>query len=227
MKNFLIVFCSFLLISFKLFGASGSADTYTVTMLKVELCGEVTCSSPTEVASGSQSVNIANLSAGAEAAKFGSTSGLPIGQTFSHLRDTLDRTFTISGTVTDGSNGTCTTDGSTEANATTMHVGTKDDTSGKTNTTFEIVDAGNYGSGSNIQIAYSSPSSAVSMSVGSPSATQMQLIYALTSSYTVGLISPKIKVSFDVSTAVGGAVDAGGTCRMWPNEPTVSIALTD
>ena len=78
MKYFLIVFCSFILISFKLFGASGSADTYTVTMLKVELCGEVTCSSPTEVASGSQSVNIANLSAGAEAAKFGSTSGLPI-----------------------------------------------------------------------------------------------------------------------------------------------------
>ena len=38
---------------------------------------------------------------------------------------------------------------------------------------------------------------------------------------------PKIKVSFDVSTAVGGAVDAGGTCRMWPNEPTVSIALID
>ena len=57
MKNFLIVFCSFILISFKLFGASGSADTYTVTMLKVELCGEVTCASPTEVASGSQSVN--------------------------------------------------------------------------------------------------------------------------------------------------------------------------
>ena len=37
----------------------------------------------------------------------------------------------------------------------------------------------------------------------------------------------KIKVSFDVSTAVGGAVDAGGTCRMWPNEPTVTIALTE
>ena len=38
--------------------------------------------------------------------------------------------------------------------------------SGKTNTTFEIVNAGNYGSGGNIGIAYSSPSSAVSMSVG-------------------------------------------------------------
>ena len=37
----------------------------------------------------------------------------------------------------------------------------------------------------------------------------------------------KIKVNFDTSTAVGGAVDAGGTCRMWPNEPTVTIGLTE
>ena len=227
MKKFLLVLFSIIAISYNLNAASGSADTYTVTMLKVELCTEVTCSSATEVASGSQGVNIASLSAGAEAAKFGSTSGLPIGTTFTHLRVTLDRTFTISGTVTDGSNGTCTTDGSTEANATTMHVGTKDDTSGKTDTTFEIVDAGSYGSGGNITIAYTSPSSAVSMSVGSPETAQMQLIYALSNSYTVGIVSPKIKVSFDVSTAVGGAVDAGGTCRMWPNEPTVTIALTE
>ena len=227
MIKYFIVLFSLLLVSYNSNAASGSADTYTVTMLKVELCTEVTCASATEVASGSQGVNIASLSAGAEAAKFGSTSGLPIGTKFTHLRVTLDRTFTISGTVTDGSNGTCTTDGSTEANASTMHVGTKDDTSGKTDTTFEIVDAGNYGSGGNIAIAYSSPSSAVSMSVGSPETTQMQLIYALTESYTVGLIAPKIKVSFDVSSAVGGAVDAGGTCRMWPNEPTVTISLTE
>ena len=227
MIKFFIVLFSLLSVSFNLNAASGSADTYTVTMLKVELCTEVTCSSATEVASGSQGVNIASLSAGAEAAKFGSTTGLPMGTTFTHLRVTLDRTFTISGTVTDGSNGTCTTDGSTEANATTMHVGTKNDTSGKTDTTFEIVNAGNYGSGGNIGIAYSSPSSAVSMSVGSPETAQMQLIYALTESYTVGLIAPKIKVSFDVSSAVGGAVDAGGTCRMWPNEPTVTIGLTE
>ena len=225
-KYFIILF-SLLLVSYNSNAASGSADTYTVTMLKVELCTEVTCASSTEVASGSQGVNIASLSAGAEAAKFGSTSGLPIGTTFTHLRVTLDRTFTISGTVTDGSNGTCTTDGSTEANTTTMHVGTKDDTSGKTDTTFEIVNAGNYGSGGNIGIAYSSPSSAVSMNVGSPETAQMQLIYALTESYTVGLIAPKIKVTFDVSSAVGGAVDAGGTCRMWPNEPTVTISLTE
>ena len=113
MKKFLLVLISITSISYNLYGASGSADTYTVTMLKVELCTEVSCASTTEVASGSQGVNIASLNAGAEASKFGSTSGLPIGTTFTHLRVTLDRTFTISGTVTDGSNGTCTTDGST------------------------------------------------------------------------------------------------------------------
>tara|TARA_Y100001970_G_scaffold283507_1_gene398784 strand:+ start:8436 stop:9119 length:684 start_codon:yes stop_codon:yes gene_type:complete len=227
MKKIILSFIVMFLFSNNLHAASGEADTYTVTMLQVDLCTEVTCGTATTVASGTQGVNIASMSAGAEAAKFGSTAGLPIGTTFTHLRVTLDRTFTISGTVTDGSNGTCTTDGSTEANASTMHVGTKDDTSGQTNTTFEIVDAGSYGSGGNISIAYSSPSSAVSMSVGSPETTQMQLIYALASSYTVGVVAPKIKVSFDVSTAVGGAVDAGGTCRMWPNEPTVTISLTE
>ena len=43
----------------------------------------------------------------------------------------------------------------------------------------------------------------------------------------VGPIAPKIKVSFDTSTALGRSVDAGGTCRMWPNEPLVTIALTE
>ena len=195
-------------------------------MKKVELCSTSACSSPTVVASGSQGIDIAGMSAGAEAAAFGSTSGLPVGTTFTHLRVTLDRTFTIKSTVTDGSN-TCTTDGSTEANATTLHVGTKNDTSGKTDTTFFIVDADDYGSGGNIEINYDSPSYAVTMTVAQPVTAQMQLIYKLTSAYTVGPIAPKIKVSFDTSAAVGGAVDSGGTCRMWPNEPLVTIALTE
>ena len=210
----------------KVFAASGSADKYSVTMKKVELCSTSACSSPTVVATGSQGIDIAGMSAGAEAASFGSTSGLPVGSTFTHLRVTLSRTFTIQSTVTDGSN-TCTTDGSTEANATTLHVGTKNDTSGKTDTTFYIADADDYGSGGNIGISYDTPTYAVSMTVAQPETGQMQMIYKLASSYTVGPIAPKIKVSFDTSAAVGGSVDQGGTCRMWPNEPVVTIALTE
>ncbi len=216
----LIIFITF---SFSVFAATGDADTYTVTMKKVELCTSSACSSPTVVASGSQAVDIASLSAGSDAASFGSTTGLPMGTTFTHLRVTIDRTFTISGTVTDGAN-TCSTDGSTEANATTLHVGALNSTGSKADTTFYLVDAGTYNSA--ITISYSSPSSAVSMSVGSPSTSEVQLIYKLTDSYAVGLVAPKIKVIFDVEDAVGGA-NVGGTCRMWPEEPIVTLSLTE
>ena len=35
-----------------------------------------------------------------------------------------------------------------------------------------------------------------------------------------------IKVIFDVEDAVGGA-NVGGTCRMWPEEPIVTLSLTE
>ena len=54
----------------------------------------------------------------------------------------------------------------------------------------------------------------------------MQLIYKLDSVYTVGLVAPQIKISFDTSGALGGA-NVGGTCRMWPEEPIVTISLTE
>ena len=64
--------------SFSVFAATGDADTYTVTMKKVELCTSSACSSPTVVASGSQAVDIASLSAGSDAASFGSTTTIGV-----------------------------------------------------------------------------------------------------------------------------------------------------
>ena len=212
--------------SFGAYAASGSADKYEVTMKKVEFCISSACSSPTVIATGSQNVDIASLNAGAEAASFGTTSGLTPGTTYTNLRVTLNRAFTMSGTVTDGSN-TCTTDGDAAGTATALHAGTKNDTSGKTDTTIYIADAGDYGSGGNITLSYSNPSYAFKMTIGSPTTSEMQLIYTLQDAYTVGLTTPKIKVAFNVSTALGAAVDAGGTCRMWANEPYVTITLTD
>ena len=88
-RVFLIIL--FIFISYSSANAvSGVADKYEVTMKKVELCQSSQCQAPTEVASGTQAVNIASLNAGAEAAKFGSTSGLPIGKSYSHLRVTLN-----------------------------------------------------------------------------------------------------------------------------------------
>ena len=225
------VFFSFLIFfSFKTIAVSGVADKYEVTMKKVELCTSSACSSPTTVASGSQAVNIASLSAGAEAAAFGSTAGLPIGTTFTHMRVTLNRAFTIEGEVNVSGNNWCSTDSADAGSATALHVGTLD-TDGTatdgTDQTLYLADADDYATDETITIGYGSPTYAVSMSVGSPSATEVQLIYELGSSYTVGLVAPKIKVNFDVSTALGAGIADTNKCYMWPEEPVVTISLTE
>jgi hypothetical protein len=209
---------------------SGVADKYEVTMIKVELCTSYACSSPTTVASGSQAVNIASLSAGAEAGAFGSTAGLPIGTTFTHIRVTLNRAFTIEGEVNVYGNKWCSTDSADVGSATALHVGTLDTdgiaTDG-TDQTLYLADADDYAADETISISYGSPTYAVSMSVGSPSASEVQVIYKLGSFYTVGIVAPKIKVTFDVSTALGAGIADTNKCYMWPEEPVVSISLIE
>ena len=199
-------------------------------MKKVELCLTSACSSPTTVASGTQAVNIASLTAGSEAASFGSTTGLPIGTQYTHIRVTLNRAMTIEGEINVSGNNWCSTDSSAAGSSTALHVGTLD-TDGTptdgTDQTLYIADAGNYATDESITMSYSNPKYAVSMTVGSPSSSEMQLIYRLDSGYTVGLVAPKIKVSFDVSSALGAGIADTNVCYMWPEEPVVSIALTD
>ena len=230
MIKFILYSLILLFISFKSYAVSGVADKYEVTMKKVELCTSSACSSPTTVASGTQSVNIASLDAGAEAAAFGSTSGLPIGTTFTHMRVTLNRAFTIEGEVNVSGNNWCSTDSADAGSATALHVGTLD-TDGTptdgTDQTLYLADADDYATDETITIGYGSPSYAVSMSVGSPSASEVQLIYKLGSSYTVGLVAPKIKVTFNVSTALGAGIADTNVCYMWPEEPVVTISLTE
>ena len=220
----------FILISLKVYAVSGTADKYEVTMKKVELCSEQTCASTTTVASGTQAINIASLNAGAEAAAFGSTSGLPIGTVYTHLRVTLNRAFTIEGEVNVSGNNWCSTDSADAGSATALHVGTLDTDGTATDGTDQILyiaDEDTYGASNEIQIEYGSPTYATSMSVGSPSSSEMQLIYQLTTPYTTSLVAPKIKVSFDVSTALGAGIDSGNNCLMWPEEPVVTISLTE
>ena len=220
----------FMFFSFQALAVSGNADKYEVTMKKVELCTSSACSSPTTVASGSQAVNIASLSAGAEAGAFGSTTGLPIGTTYTHLRVTLNRAMTIEGEVNVSGNNWCSTDSADAGTATALHVGTLD-TDGTatdgTDQTLYLADADDYATDESITISYGSPSYAVSMSVGSPSASEVQLIYELSSAYISGVVAPKIKVSFDVSAALGAGIADTNVCYMWPEEPVVTISLTE
>lgn len=212
------------LFPFNSFAAAGAATKYEVTMKEVELCSNVVCSNPYSVGTGAQVVDIASMTAGAEAAKFGSTAGLPMNRVFSHIRVTVNRAFVLDGNV-DVSGTTCYPDGDAAGTATSLHEGSTTSTD-QAETTMYIADAGDYGNDNSITMDYS-PSALTYAKTMTIDGTEFTVVYELTTPYTPGPIAPKIKVSFNTSVALGAGRDNLGTCLFWPQEPYVEITLTE
>ncbi len=209
---------------------SGQPTQYEVTMKKVELCTDLACSSPFTLGEKSMAADIVPSEGGKDVGNYASTSGIPVGIVYTHLRVTLDRTFKITGSVTAGTGGDqkdCATDGGNNAGATQMTVGTDGGTPAEES--MFLVDAGSYvntsgkragdvGS-SHLDISYATPSSAKSISVSGDNAL---LVYELTAPYQKTLRAPVIKIAFDTSEAI--SANSTG-CAMWIEEPSVSITL--
>jgi len=204
----------------------GQPTQYQVTMKKVELCTDLACTAPYVVGERDMDADIASVSAGTDVGNFAPTTGIPPGIVYTHLRVTISRTFTITASISvDG--GLCRTDGGDNATATQMTVGASSGTA--VAETMYLVNAGSYGASdgtrdgavgsSNIDIDYSSPSSAKTMTVSGDNAV---MTYELTSPYQKTLRAPVIKVKFNTSTAVGVEDTA---CSMYINEPSVTISL--
>ena len=223
MKKIFLIFALTILFFNNSYAATGEgvASEYIVTMKKLELCEDSACATSTTVGDSSKPVNIASVSAGADIGSYAATTGLPLGTTFSHLRVTVSRTFTVTGSVTAGSTD-CVTDGGTDSTAThLLDAGTGTAVS----TTMYLSDADGYAvsDGDNdadqITMSYSSPTYATSMTVSGDTAV---MIYKLTSNFTVGLRAPTIKVIFNTDTALGADDTA---CVMWLQEPYCQITI--
>ena len=204
----------------------GQPTQYQVTMKKVELCTDLACSTTYTVGERDMDADIASVSAGADIGSYAPTTGIPPGIVYTHLRVTISRTFTVTASISvDG--GLCRTDGGNNANATQMTVGASSGTA--VAETMYLVNAGSYGASdgtrdgdegsSNIDIGYSSPSSAKTMSVSGDNAV---MVYELTAPYQKTLRAPVIKVKFNTATAIGVEDTA---CSMYINEPSVTISL--
>ena len=204
----------------------GQPTQYQVTMKKVELCTDLACSTTYTVGERDMDADIASVSAGADIGAYAPTTGIPPGIVYTHLRVTISRTFTVTASISvDG--GLCRTDGGNNANATQMTVGASSGTA--VAETMYLVNAGSYGAGdgtrdgdegsSNIDIGYSSPESAKTMSVSGDNAV---MVYELTAPYQKTLRAPVIKVKFNTATAIGVEDTA---CSMYINEPSVTISL--
>ena len=210
--------------------AEGQPTQYEVTMKKIELCTDLACTSPFILGEKNMAADIVPTEGGKDVANYASTSGIPAGIVYTHLRVTLDRTFKITGIVNVGTGEDekdCRTDGGNNADATTMTIGTDGGTPAEEE--MFLVNAGSYiddngkrggDVGNNdLDISYATPNPAKSISVSGDNAL---LVYELTAPYQKTLRAPVIKISFNTAEALNVNDDS---CAMWIGEPKVSITL--
>ncbi|MDC0519318.1 hypothetical protein OAN92_01095 [Candidatus Pelagibacter ubique] len=221
-KIFLILLFTFLILN-KGYAttATGEATEYEITMKKVELCSDATCTTPITVGEIDMAADIAAADAGATVGNYASTAGIPSG-TYSHIRITISRTIQITGTVVISDSSSCFTDGGTDNVANNLLPTTATSAS---STTMYLVDDDSYAvgtgaTGSDITIGYTNPTYATSMSVSGDNAV---MIYELTEPYTRLLKAPVIEVAFNTENAVGCEDTSADV--MWIEEPYVSITI--
>ena len=87
----------------------GNASVLKVTMRKVELCTgfqtgdfddiltDAFCNNAVVIGTGDKVVDIASVGAGLAAASYGQPTLLPLGETYTHMRVTIDKKFTMKG----------------------------------------------------------------------------------------------------------------------------------
>ena len=116
----------------------GPADIMEVTFRKLELCRgsnalfwqlredyiemnekvltEEYCNDPIVIGSGDETFDIASVKESQSAGNYGSVSNLPPGETFTHIRLTVDRKFTIRNKLDENGKGIATKDGMASTN---------------------------------------------------------------------------------------------------------------
>ena len=225
----------------------GAASVYKVTMKKVELCtgstGVTVCTGAVVIGEGAKTVDIASVDAGAVAGSYGDAALLPLGETYTHMRVTIDRKFVIKTAAaidTTGDADACVTQaatdtlyGSTEAARKYTHaISIPDDGTAAemnlylTNDSYLVCtnatcSANNGGSTND----YTSPTYATYMeSHDADTGDEHIMIFTLTSPYTVSMQPPTIDISFGTQEAIG-AVDVVSRCLMIAFEPVCTITI--
>lgn len=216
----------------------GPASQYTVTLKKMELCTDSSCSTTHTVAEATKSFDIASANIGAILGSYVNTISLPPkGVTYTHLRNTVDRTFTIKGygLSADGSSSYCYTNGSagsytkmtpgtlatTEADAIANATATSVVSVNHTPSSGGYVTA--YRNGSDVNITFTYSSSAM------VDGDNMLYVVALDSPYTYTGKVPVIDVSFGTQTAVtsmeAGGGDNSNDCNIFPGDPNMRVVI--
>ena len=233
--------------------ATGQPSVYKVIMKKVELCtastGVTSCENSVVVGETEKTVDIASVDAGFEAATFGDPALLPLGETYTHMRVTIDRKMTIKADITvPGVTKPCRT---TAALSGSAYPGGSLSGLEKYNRTPVVADDGTAAeadiymkndqmktcTATDADCSSVSAANTVEYDQGIGSSTHQSthaegdtsddhiMVYTLTTPYTVALIAPTIDISFGTEDAIRAQEIGTDLCTFEPLEPIVTITV--
>ncbi len=197
---------------------TGAATTFIVAITSIELCSSSACADPYLLGSGSTEFDIASASVGGAIGAYASTSGLPAGRTFTHLRTQLNRVIQIAGNAgqPSGVPDDCITDGTDGTAAAGAAV-----TEGGTLAVSDLV-VPNIGAFGGQPTAAQFTAQGITLIDG----TTFQFLTEMTSPITVGTTPPNIDIAFQTQNAVGAINDGSNHCTMFPQPPVVTITIS-
>ena len=230
--------------------ATGAPTVYKVIMKKVELCtastGVTSCEGAIVIGETEKTVDIASVDAGLAAATFGDPALLPLGETYTHMRVTIDRKMTIKADITvPGVTAPCRT---TTALSDSAYPGGLSGTE-KYDRTPVVADDGTAAEADvymkndqmetceNAACSSTSDPNTVEYDQGIGSSTHQSthaegdtsddhiLVYTLATPYTVALISPTVDISFGTQNAIKASEVGTDLCMFEPQEPIVTISI--
>ncbi|MGE0255053.1 MAG: hypothetical protein AB7N54_13200 [Alphaproteobacteria bacterium] len=207
-----------------LLGNTVPATRYDITVKKVELCSDVNCSFSYFVGASTRTFDIAGASAGADVGSYVDISGIPLFQTWSHVRVTLASQIVVTAAGNDDQGQACQSD-QTDASAshTTPGVGIAAAGAGTPQNVF-IPDVGALG-GNPTAGDYTG------FNMSKVSGGDATIVFPLAQPYTCKGVMPNITIKFDTQTAASfvdtNGAGAGQSCRLYPRPPVVTITVTD
>ena len=232
--------------------ATGAPSVYKVIMKKVELCtgstGVTSCDGAVVIGTGDKEVDIAAVGEGAVAAAYGDPALLPLGVTYTHMRVTVDRKFTIEADIAvPGVTANCRT---TAALSGSAYPGGSLSGTEKYDRTPVVADDGAaaeaelYSKNDQMKTCTATDADCSSVSAANDveydqgvistfQSTHAEgdtsddhiLVYTLATPYTVALISPTIDISFGTQNAVRAQEIGTDLCSFEALEPKVTITI--
>lgn len=209
-------------------GKANPATQYQVTVKKVELCTSSNstgaCNGALSIGSGNKAFDIASVSAGAQAGSYANLNQLPIGQTFTHIRVTIDSAIIITGSGTDETNVSCSTKAAGGGGVHTASTGITP--AAAASATLYVPAYGTYNGGPVLVQADFNPAGQSGI-IDRPSDSDVTITYPLAGgSFTpVQNKVPTVTVKFDTQSAVGFLNGGPGACFTFPEPPVVTISI--